>query len=191
MMKMAIALALILATSLACAAPVTYQIDPNHTAPSIETDHMGGLSIWRGKFTKTSGTIVLDREAGTGTVDIAVDAASADFGNEKLETDIRGVDMLDAGKYPKATYKGKLVKFKDGAPTEVEGQLTLHGVTRPLTLKINSFLCKKHPMSGKDVCGADASGTFNRSDFGVGYGKDHGFLQDVKLLISVEAARAG
>jgi polyisoprenoid-binding protein YceI len=191
-MRTTISLALMaLLPGTALAAPATYEIDPNHTAPSFETDHMGGLSVWRGKFSKTSGRIVLDREAGTGTVEIVIDASSVDFGHAKLEEHVRGPDMLDVARFPTATYRGKLAGFKDGAPTEVQGELTLHGVTKPVTLKLNQFLCKPHPIAGKEVCGADATGHFNRSDFGIAYGKDYGFQQDVKLLISVEALRAG
>ena len=178
------------AAATALAAPVTYQIDPAHTYPSFEADHMGGLSVWRGKFTKTSGSIVLDQARGTGTVDVTIDPASIDFGHAKLDEHARGPDMFDVAKFPTATYKGTLVKFKNGAPTEVEGEFTLHGVTHPLTLHINQFLCKPNPMSGKEVCGADASGTFNRSEYGISYGDKYGFRQDVKLAIQVEAVRA-
>ena len=191
-MKTTVSLAL-LTMSLAggaFAAPVTYEIEPNHTAPAFETDHMGGLSIIRGKFTKSSGKIVLDKAAGTGTVDIVIDTNSIDFGHAKLEEHVRKAEMLDVAKYPTATYQGKLVNFKNGAPTEVQGTLTLHGVTKPVTLKINQFLCKPHPMMKKEACGADASATINRADFGIDYGKQYGFKQDVKLLISVEAVRA-
>lgn len=189
-MKTALPLALLALMGAATAAPVTYQVDPNHTAPAFEADHMGGLSVWRGKFSRSSGKIVLDKEAGTGTVDITIDASSIDFGHEKLEQHVRSPEMLDVEKFPSAAYKGRLARFKDGAPTEVNGELTLHGVTRPVTLKISQFLCKKHPMSGKEVCGADASATIDRSAFGVDFGKAYGFKQDVKLLISVEAIRA-
>lgn len=188
-MKTALCLAVLAAIGTASAAPVTYQIDPNHTAPSFEADHLGGLSIWRGKFTKSDGTVVLDKEAGTGTVDITVQMSSILFGNEKLDEDARGPKMFDTEKFPTAQYKGKLTGFKNGAPTEAQGELTLHGVTKPVTLTINQFLCKKHPMSGKEVCGADASATIDRSAFGVDFGKAYGFKQDVKLLISVEAVR--
>jgi polyisoprenoid-binding protein YceI len=172
------------------AAPVKYEIDPEHTFPSIETDHLGGLSIWRGKFTKTSGQVMLDREAGTGSVDILIDASSIDFGHAELEQHVRDEEILNVAKYPQVTYKGKLTQFVDGAPQQVEGELTLKGVTRPVTLKITQFLCKPHPFAKKEACGADATATINRSDFGVDYGKDIGFKQDVKLLISIEAIRA-
>jgi polyisoprenoid-binding protein YceI len=174
----------------ALAAPVTYNIDPGHTFPAFEADHMGGLSIWRGKFNKTSGKVVLDTAAKTGTVEVTVDAASIDFGLDALDRHMLGADGLDVAKFPTATYKGTLSKWNGAVPTEVDGQLTLRGVTRPLKLVINSFLCKPNPMSRRETCGADASATFNREDFGMDYGKNFGFRMDVKLLISIEAVRA-
>jgi len=190
-MKIALPLAVAsLAAGAALAAPVSYQVDPAHTYPSFEADHFGGMSVWRGKFDSSSGTIVLDREAGTGTVDIKVDTASIDFGQAKLNEHTKSAEMFDVQKYPTATYKGTLADFKNGAPTEVRGELTLHGVTKPVNLKINSFLCKMTPMSKKERCGADASATFNRADFGISYGEKYGFNMQVKLAIQVEAAPA-
>ncbi len=187
-MKAAVpACVLALAAVPAYAAPVTYKIDSNHTYPSFVADHMGGVSRWRGKLNKTEGTIVLDREAQTGTVEIVSDASSIDFGNDKLNAHATSPDMLDVEKYPQITYKGKLVDFKDGAPTKVDGHLTLHGVTKPVTLTINEFMCKPHPVSKKEFCGADASATIDRSEFGVNFGQKMGFKQDVKLEIQVEA----
>jgi polyisoprenoid-binding protein YceI len=176
----------------AVAAPVTYNVDPEHTHPSFEADHFGGMSVWRGKFNENSGTIVLDKEAKTGTVDITIDTSSIDFGLDKLNTHVSSHDagMLDVAKFPTATYKGKLVDFKDGAPTKVQGELTLHGVTKPVTLTIRSFKCMPHPMKKKEFCGADAAGSFSREDFGVNWGKAFGFKMDVKLAIQVEAVRA-
>ncbi len=145
MMKTVLSLSLLALAGTALAAPVTYQIDPDHTFPAFETDHMGGLSVWRGKFAKTSGQVVMDKEAGTGTVDITIDAASIDLAHEKLEQHVRGSDMFDVEKFPTATYKGKLVKFKDGAPTEVEGQLTLHGVHQAGHSQDQSFPLQEEP----------------------------------------------
>jgi polyisoprenoid-binding protein YceI len=188
---LAIALfASVLTTSAALAAPVEYVIDSSHTYPSFEADHMGGLSILRGKFNSSSGKITLDKEAQTGTVEIKIDTASIDFGHDKLNEHAKGPDMFDVEKYPIATYTGKLVNFKNGAPTEVDGTLELHGVKKPVKLTINKFLCKPHPMRKTEVCGADASGTLNREDFGIAYGKNMGFFMDVKLAIEVEALQA-
>jgi polyisoprenoid-binding protein YceI len=178
-------------TGSAIAVPVTYDVDPNHTYPSFEADHMGGLSVWRGKFDKSAGKIVLDKDKSSGTVDITIDATSIDFGLAKLNEHAKSAEMFDVTKFPTATYKGRLANFKDGAPTEVDGQFTLHGVTKPVKLTINQFKCAVNPMSKKEVCGADASATINRSDFGVNYGDKYGFKQEVKLQIQVEGIRAG
>ena len=186
-----VAATLTLVAGYAVAAPVTYQIDPAHTYPSFEADHFGGMSVWRGKFDKTSGTIVLDKEKGTGTLDITVDTSSIDFGHPKLNEHTKSAEMLDVEKYPTATYKGTLTGFKNGVPTAVDGQFTLHGVTHPLKLTINQFKCMTYPMDKKEHCGADASATFNRSDFGVNFGDKFGFKQEVKLQIQVEGIRAG
>ena len=175
----------------ALAAPVTYKIDPAHTYPAFEADHMGGVSKWRGKFNSSSGTFTLDKEAKTGSVDLTIDIASLDFGNEKLnEHALKEPAMFDVAKYPTATYKGKVSKWGATGPAEITGDLTLHGVTKPVTLKVNSWLCKPNPMSKKEVCGADAEATFNRGDFGVNYALQMGFKPEVKLLISVEGSPA-
>ncbi len=171
------------------AAPTVYNIDPNHTYPSFEADHMGGLSVLRGKFKQSSGTITLDLAAHSGDVNVKIDTNSLDFGHSKLNDDAKSDEMFDTAKYPTATYIGKFSKFDGEKPTEVKGELTLHGVSKPVTLVINSFLCKPNPMTKKEVCGADASATFNRADFGINYGQQMGFKQDIKLAIEVEAAK--
>jgi len=184
------ALSLAFFAGAASAAPVTYNIDPNHTYPSFAGDHMGGMSVWRGKFRSSSGTVIYDAVAHSGSVDITVDAASIDFGHDKLNEHVRGPDMFDVAKFPTATYKGKFSKFNGDAPAEVDGALTLHGVTKPLKLTINSFMCKLNPMMKKEVCGADASTSFNRADFGLDFGVAYGFKMDVQIAIQVEAIRA-
>jgi len=183
-------LGLALVATTAIAAPVKYNVDPDHTFPTFEADHMGGLSVFRGRFNSSSGTVTLDKEAQAGQVDIKIDTKTLDFGHEKLNGHAKGGDMFDVEKFPTATYTGKLVNFKNGAPTEVDGNLTLRGVTKPVKLKINKFTCKQHPMRKKEVCGADASGKFSREDFGIDYGKNMGFDMNVNLLIQIEALKA-
>jgi polyisoprenoid-binding protein YceI len=175
----------------AFAAPVTYNLDPNHTYPSFEADHFGGLSVWRGKFDATSGKVVYDKDAKSGSIEVTVDMNSIDFGMPKLNEHAKSDQIFDAAKYPTATYSGKFTKFNGAAPTEAAGTLTMHGVTKPVTLTINSFKCMQNPMSHKEVCGADASATFSRADFGVSYGDKLGFSQQVKLQIQVEGSPAG
>jgi polyisoprenoid-binding protein YceI len=185
-----LALALTGLAAASFAAPTKYNVDPNHTYPSFEADHMGGLSTLRGKFNASSGTIVLDREAQSGSIEVNVDTSSIDFGHDKLNAHAKSADMFDVAKYPTATYVGKLTKFSQGVPTEAEGTLTLRGVAKPVTLKIDRFLCKPHPMLKKEVCGANAVATLNREDFGIAYGKQYGFDMGVKLAIQVEALKA-
>ena len=180
-----------LTTASAFAVPVTYVLDPHHTYPSFEAAHMGGLSVWRGKFTDTTGTVVYDKEAKTGSIDIKVAMDSIDFGMAKMDEHAKSPDIFDVAKYPTAVYTGKFTKWNGSTPTEVQGTLTLHGVTKPVTLHINSFLCKPNPMTKKEVCGADASTTFNRAEFGVNYGDAYGFKMDVKLQIQVEGSPEG
>jgi polyisoprenoid-binding protein YceI len=151
---------------------------------------MGGLSVWRGKFNTTSGKVVYDKAAPSGSIEVTVDMSSIDFGMPKLNEHAKSSEIFDAAKYPTATYTGKFTKFNGASPTEAQGTLTMHGVTKPLTLTINSFLCKPSPMTKKEVCGADASATFNRADFGVNFGEKYGFKQEVTLQIQVEGSPA-
>lgn len=171
----------------AAAEPVKYVIDAAHTYPSFEADHLGGLSVWRGKFNTTRGSIVLDKDAQIGEVDIEVDTASVNFGHEGMNEHAKKDDMLDVEQFPVATYKGKLAGFVDGRPTRVEGELTLRGVTHPLELSINSFKCIDHPYYKKEFCGADATARFQRDAFGITAGQASGFDMGVLLRISVEA----
>ena len=165
------AAALLAATFAAQAAPVTYNIDPQHTYPSFEADHMG-ISTWRGKFDKTSGTVTMDREAGSGTVDIVVDMNSGDFGLEALNKVAKGKELFESAKYPKAHFKGTL---------------ELHGKTNPVTLDIKKFKCIQHPMFKREDCGADIYATIDREQFGMAAGKEYGFSMAVDLRIQVEA----
>lgn len=166
----------------------TYVIDPGHTYPSFEADHRG-LSLWRGKFNKSSGKVVLDRVAKTGTVEIAIDPASIDFGHEKMNEHARGPEMFHVDRFPVITYVGKSMTFEGDKPATVEGDLTMMGVTKPVSLKINRFVCDMHPMLKREVCGADVTGTFNRADFGMTIGLPK-FSPQVNLIIQVEAVKA-
>ena len=171
------------------AKPITYEIDSSHTFPAFEADHMGGLSLWRGKINSTSGEIVLDKDKETGSVNVIMDMSTIDFGHEGMNKHAKNSDMFDVEKYPEAVYKGNLTDFIDGAPTKVEGSLTLHGVTKPVNLDIKTFKCRLHPFKLKQVCGADAYGNIMRDDFGVDYAKRLGFKMEVALRIGVEAIK--
>ena len=92
----------------ATAASTTYNVDPDHTHPSFEVDHFGGLSTWRGTFKKSSGTVTLDTEAKTGTVDVVIDTTTIDFAHDKLNEHVSGPEMLDVAKYPERRIQGKI-----------------------------------------------------------------------------------
>jgi polyisoprenoid-binding protein YceI len=172
----------------AIAAPDNYTIDPTHTYPNIEFSHMG-ISVWRGKFNKTSGKISLDRAARSGTVEVTIDISSINFGLAAMDEKARSDDFFDAAKFPTATFKGKL-SFSGDKPRSIDGQITIRGMTRPATLSINLFNCMPHPMLKKEVCGADAEGELNWSEYGMKmsqYGQ--GDAGKVRLRIQVEAIR--
>lgn len=149
-----------------------------------------GMSYWRGKMNKNSGVVVLDKEAGTGTVEIAIDLASIDFGLKAMNAWATGKDFFNVKKSPQASYRGTLEKFVDGSPTLVSGELTLNGYTKPVNLTITRFKCMPHPMLKREFCGADASASFKRDEFGLDAGKNYGFNMDVALRIQVEALAA-
>jgi polyisoprenoid-binding protein YceI len=146
-----------------------------------------GISIWRGKFNRTTGKVRFDRQARTGSAEIRVDAASIDFGHDKMNEFAVTTDWLNVAAHPAMTYTGAL-KFKGDTPVAMDGQLTLLGVTRPVPLKLNSFKCTQHPMLKREVCGADAEGEFNRADFGMSRYAE-GEAGKIRVLIQVEAIR--
>jgi len=167
----------------------TYTIDPGHTYPSFEADHLG-LSFWRGKFTKTTGKVVLDRGSSTGgSIEITIDASSIDFGHAKMNENARGKDMFNVEQFPSVTYKSRSLTFEGDKLVAVEGEMTLLGVTKPMPLKVTHFKCMMHAVLKREVCGVDAQARFDRSDYGLSYGVPR-FSPEVKLQIQAEAVRA-
>jgi polyisoprenoid-binding protein YceI len=187
--KLCVPAALLLAFDAGAAAD-HYTIDPNHTYPSFQAPHIAGISFWRGKFDRSSGTVTLDRTARSGSINITIDTTSIDFGHEKMNTHAKSADMFDVEKYPTATYESSKVDFDGDTPVAVHGTLTLHGVAKPVDLKIASFKCVQHPVFKREVCGADASAEIDRTDFGIGYGIPQSIPSGkVTLAIQVEALK--
>lgn len=168
------------------AAPEKYVIDNSHTYPYFEVVHLG-WSTTRGLFHKTTGTVTVDFAAKTGSVDLVIDATTLDTAFAKRDEHLRAEDFFDVEKYPTITYKGD-IKFQGDNPNTVEGQLTLRGVTKPVTLTVTRFKCGENPIYKKPYCGADATATLKRSDFGVS-GAMGAVSDEVKLLTVIEAAR--
>lgn len=183
-------LALTLATALssvAHAAPETYVIDPAHTLPRFEYSHFG-YSIQLSRFDKTSGTITLDRAKKKGSIDVTIDAKSVNTGSTLFNGHIQEAEFFDTEMFPTITYKSKKLKFDGDKVVAVDGDLTIKGITKPVTLTVNSFLCMPHPMVKKDACGATATAQVKRSDFNMG--KHAPYVGDeVTLTIPVEAIK--
>ena len=185
-MKFKIALAL---TSLATALPVaaaleSYTADPAHTFPNFEISHGGDFTLTRGFFQKTAGRITLDRQAKTGSIEIVVDTASMTTGHQARDNIVRA-NWLKAGEFPQMIYRSKDLKFTGDVPTAADGELSLAGVTRPVSLAITSFKCRPHPVNKKPQCGADGVAHIKRSDFGLNAQSSVG--DDVRILFQIEA----
>ena len=171
----------------AFAATDTYTIDPHHTFPTFEINHLG-YSVQRGRFDKTSGTITLDMKAKTGSVDVTVDTTSLNMGFEEWNQHMSDEKFFNTAKFPTMTFKSSKLKFKGDKVVEVDGDFTLLGVTKPVTLKIDVFKCAPHPMMKKDACGANATTTIKRSDFGMSaYVPMVG--DEVKIAFGIEAVK--
>lgn len=186
-MKPALLVATMLAAFVSQAyATESYTLLSSHTYPNFEADHWNGLSVWRGKFTKTTGNVMLDREAKTGTLDVVIETASVDVGHSTMNAVLKSSRILDAEKYPTINYRGKSMRFEGDKPVEVIGDLTLNGVTKPLNLQIDSFKCMKSYIYKRQVCGVNVFGSFNRADFGVNVNLELGFRPEIKLAIQAE-----
>jgi polyisoprenoid-binding protein YceI len=175
-----------IATS-AFAAPETYVMDNNHTFPSFSYNHLG-YSVQMSRFNKTVGQVVLDKAAKTGAVDVVIDMKSVDTGSPTFNEHIQGEEYLDTRNYPTATFKSTHVTFDGDKPVAVEGNLTIKGITRPVTLRVDSFVAKFHPMLRKDALGANASAVIKRSEFNAGKYVPY-VGDDVTLSIVIEATK--
>lgn len=187
MKKLAIVIALSSLVSSAYASPETFAIDPGHTAPRFEYSHFG-YSNQIHRFDQTSGKIVLDREAKTGSVEVMIDAKSVNTGFPLFNEHIQGEDFFNTAAYPSITFKSTKVKFKKGKPVAVDGTLTIKGVTKPVTLTVTSFHAMPHPMLKKDAIGANAVAKIKRSDFNMAKYTPY-VSDDVTLSIAVEAVK--
>jgi polyisoprenoid-binding protein YceI len=169
------ALALVLPLA-AAAAPESYTLDPTHTFPHFEVDHLG-VSTMRGSFGKSTGKFTIDHAAKTGSVELTVETASITTGdNDKgarpraRDEHLRTADFFNVAEFPRMTFKSTAVKFAGDSPAEITGNLTLNGVTKALTLKVERWTCKDNPMSKKPMCGGNATAGLKRSDYGMKYG---------------------
>ncbi len=160
---LSLALALAAAASSSFAASETYMIDNNHTFPSFSYTHLG-FSVQMSRFNKTTGKVVFDKAAKTGEVDITIDTTSVDTGSNLFNEHIQAEDFLNTAKHPTATFKSTKVIFNGDKPAKIEGNLTLKGITKPVTLTVTGFNAMPHPMAKKDAIGANAFTNVKRTD---------------------------
>ncbi|CDG82463.1 YceI family protein [Janthinobacterium agaricidamnosum] len=171
----------------AMAAPEVYVIEGSHTFPRFEYSHFG-FSTQQSRFNNTTGKITLDRAAKTGSVEVLIDAKSVDTGFPTFNTHIQGEDFFDTAKYPVITYKSTKFNFDGDKLASVDGNLTVKGVTKPVTLTVTSFQCIPHPLLKKDACGANATAKIKRSEFNAGkYAPYVG--DDVTLTFAIESIK--
>lgn len=169
----------------AAAEPLKYDIDPAHTFPSFEISHLG-FSKHRGRFNATRGTLILDRAARRGELQVVIDAGSIDTGQETLEKVLRSESFFDVATFPEIHFRSSRLEFDGDRISAVFGSLTIKGVTRPLSLQLDHFHCGRQFLQPRPVCGANASGRLLRSDFGIDKYITLGLGDEVKITIQVE-----
>ncbi|MDH3689286.1 MAG: YceI family protein [Gammaproteobacteria bacterium] len=165
----------------------SYTLDPRHTFPRLAIDHMGFSTVY-GHFNNTSGKLEMDRAAQTGSVEVTIDASSIDTAYDKRDEHLRSPDFLNVAEYPEITFKSTGVTYNSDVLSSVDGEITILGVTKPITLTVDRMKCGANPLDKKDTCGFDASATLKRSDFGMNYGIP-GVGDEMKLMIGVEAIK--
>jgi polyisoprenoid-binding protein YceI len=163
----------------------TYLVDPLHTTTTFLVTHLG-LSVQRGSFGKTTGTVVLDRAGKKGSIDVAIDASSVTSGSQPRETMLKGEDYFNVAQFPTIMFKSTNLKFDGDRVVGADGELTMRGVTKPVMLSVVDFKCATHPMTKKPACGAEVTATVKRSEFGMTKNQAS-TADDVKIAVAIEA----
>lgn len=184
-MKILLALALSSCCTAVWAAD-TYKLDPNHTHATFSFQHLG-FSTFRGKIPAQSGTVVLDRAQKSGTVEVQFEPKAVTTGVRQFDEHLRGKDFFEVEKFPDATFKSTKIAFKGENPATITGDLTIKGITKPVTLEVTGFKCGPHPMLKAPACGGNASAKIKRSDFGMSYALP-AVPDEITLEIEVEGA---
>ena len=166
-----------------------FALDVSHTSVHFAVSH-NGISLVRGRFEKLRGSVQYDHDAKSGAMLVSVQTGSIDTGNSAMDNVLRSDQFLEADLYPEVHFVSERFVFDDARLAAIEGELTLHGVERPLRLTVQRFVCKEVPLGivRQYVCGGDFHSVLKRSDFGMTR-----FLpevgDEVDLSISGEAIR--
>ena len=186
-------LATALAAALALPATValadeSYTLDPVHSQPRYEIEHMRGLSTQTGYFTKLSGKVTLDQAAKKGSIDVTIDTTSIrSHDASRLDAILKGEQYFNVEKYPTMGFKSSSLKFDGDKVVAAEGELTMIGVTKPVALKVTNFVCADNPFNKKPMCAGEVTTTIKRSEWGMKAGIPNSSSDDVKIVIPIEA----
>jgi polyisoprenoid-binding protein YceI len=180
--------AALLSAGAAAAQPRAYVLDPDHSWVHFEVMHFG-TSTTRGRFGPVTGEVSIDPAAGTGALRVQIDTASVNTGLAFFDSRLRQADLLASTEHPQAEFVATGWRFDGTRVASVDGELTLRGVTRPLTLTALLFACRDDAARGQ-VCGGDFEGTVHRSTHGLWYGWPF-VANTVRLRVQVEAVRQG
>ena len=171
-----------------------FDVDPAHSSVSFSVKHLV-VSTVRGEFAKVSGTVSYDAKKLEATaLDITIDPASVDTRDAKRDGHLKSADFFDVEKFPTVTFKSKKVEAAGKGKLKVTGELTLHGVTKPVTLSVTGPSAEVKSPFGTTVVAASATTTINRKDFGMNWNKalDSGGVMvsdEVALTIDVELVK--
>jgi|DewCreStandDraft_2_1066082.scaffolds.fasta_scaffold00291_25 polyisoprenoid-binding protein YceI len=167
---------------------ITYRIDPVHSTVIFRVKHMNTAFVY-GRFNQFSGTLVVDeKNPERSSVQFEIDLNSVDTGNAQRDDHLRSPDFFNTRQFPKATFKSTRVRKINNTTVEVQGNLTLRGVTKPLTVRV-TFTGKGRNPRGQEIIGFETTFTIKRSEFGINYGLNGGLSDEVRLTVSVEAIR--
>lgn len=164
-----------------------YTVDPGHTYVSFSVSHLG-FSTMRGKFNQQTGSLKFDPTAKQASVMIEIDATSIDTGHAKRDAHLQSPDFLNAVENPTITFKSTAATWNGNQPATVTGDLTILGVSKPVTLTITAMKCGPNPFNKKETCGFDATGSIKRTDYGVTYGAP-AIGETLDLQIEFEAVK--
>jgi polyisoprenoid-binding protein YceI len=166
----------------------SYTLDPVHSQPRYEVQHMGGLSTQAGYFTKLSGKVTLDRAAKKGTIDVTIDTTSIHTHDaSRLDAIMKGEQYFNVEKYPTMTFKSSNLQFDGDKLVAADGELTMIGATKPVVLKVTNFTCGENPFNKKPMCAGEATAQIKRSEWGMKTGIPKSSSDDVKIIIPIEA----
>jgi len=167
----------------------SYILDPVHSQPRYEIQHMRGLSTQVGSFGKLAGKVTLDRAGKKGMIDVTIDTTSIRTHDARLDSIIKGESYFNVEKYPTMSFRSANLVFDGDKLVAADGELTMLGVTKPVSLKVVNFTCGENPFNKKPMCGGEATATIKRSEWGMKTGIPNATSDDVRIIIPIEAYR--